>query len=144
MVHLGPLAPMETDSHSVMPRNAHIRLGEPGRATIEIDGQDVSRAVVGFRLDGHVDEAHRLTLDLRLATGEADGEVVVDIPAATAALLVDLGWTPPDDGQPVDLADPKRHDQIIKIIKVEARRDPDWFRTLLRREDRRQGRPEVR
>lgn len=123
------------------PRTTRIRLGTPGLATIEIDGQDVSKGCVGFRLDGRVGERHRLTLDLHLDTGEAEGQAVVHIPADTAATLVTLGWTPPDDEQPVDLTDTKRHDQIIKIIRAEARRDPDWFRNLLRREERIHGGP---
>lgn len=122
-------------------RTARIRLNAPGLATIEIDGQDVSKGCVGFRLDGRVGECHQLTLDLHLETGEAEGQAVVHIRADTAATLVALGWTPPDDAQPVDLTHPSRHDQIMKIIKAEARRDPDWFRTLLRREERIQGRP---
>lgn len=123
---------------------ARISLTDPGRATVEIDGQDVSDAVRGFTLDGKAGHRHQLVLDLLVDVGEVSGKAHVHIPPATAALLVDLGWTPPDDGQPVDLTDPKRHDQIIKIIKAEARRDPDWFRTLLRREQRMQGGPGLR
>ena len=121
-------------------RTARIRLGAPGLAAIEIDGQDVSDAVRSFTLNSGVGLRHRLTLDLCIETGDVEGEQAVHIPAATAALLVDLGWTPPDDGQPVDLTHPSRHDQIIKIIKVEARRDPEWLRTLLLRQDRIEGR----
>lgn len=123
---------------------ARISLSGPGSATIEIDGQDVSDAVRGFTLDGKVGHRHQLALDLRVDVGEANGQADVHIPPETAALLVDLGWTPPDDGQPVDLTDPARHDQMMKIIKAEARRDPDWFRTLLRREQRIQGGPRLR
>ncbi|MFI2437418.1 hypothetical protein [Streptomyces sp. NPDC018693] len=121
-------------------RTARIRLGAPGLATIEIDGQDVSKAVRGFRLDGHVGQRHQLTLDLLIQAGDVDGHTDVHIPAATAALLLTLGWTPPDGGQPLDLTHPSRHDAMIQIIKREARRDPDWFRTLLRREGRPPGR----
>ncbi|MDX3024059.1 hypothetical protein [Streptomyces acidiscabies] len=118
---------------------ARIALDGPGRAAIGIDGQDVSKAVTGFTFTGAVGDDHRLTLDLRLPATEVEGQAHVHIPAATAALLVDLGWTPPHDGQPVDLTHPSRHDQIINIIKVEARRDPDWLRTLLRRQERLDG-----
>ena len=83
-----------------MDRTARIRLGEPGLATIEIDGQNVSDAVVGYRLDGRVGQRHQLTLDLLLHTGEVDGQAQVHIPPATAALLVDLGWTPPGQRTP--------------------------------------------
>jgi hypothetical protein len=121
------------------PRTARIRLGEPGLATVEIDGQDVSDAVRAFTVTGHVGHRHQLTLDLLIDTGDVEGELQAHIPAATAALLVTLGWTPPDDGQPVDLTAPERHDAMIKIIKREVRRDPDWFRTLLRREERING-----
>lgn len=69
-------------------------------ATIEIDGQDISHAVRGFTLTGHVGHRHQLVLDLCIDTGEADGEVQVHIPEDTAALLQALGWTPPGDGLP--------------------------------------------
>ncbi|MDX5564142.1 hypothetical protein PYK79_13400 [Streptomyces sp. ID05-04B] len=122
-------------------RAIRISLGAPGLATVEVNGRDVSRTIRGFTLDSKAGHRHQLSLDLVVETGEIDGQAQAHIPADTAALLVDLGWTPPDDGQPVDLTDPRRHDQIIKIIKAEARRDPAWFRTLLRREERVQGGP---
>ncbi|MGW1324802.1 hypothetical protein ACWD64_19945 [Streptomyces antibioticus] len=109
---------------------------------VKIDGQDVTEAVRGFTLKGEAGHVPQVTLDVFLTEGgTVDADAAVHIPAATAALLVALGWTPPDDGQPVDLTHPSRHDQIIKIIKVEARRDPNWLRTLLRREERVRGRP---
>ena len=121
------------------PRTARIRLGDPGLAAIEIDGQDVSDAVRGFTLTGEVGHRHQLTLYLLIDTAVVEGDVQAHIPAATAGLLVALGWTPPDDGQRVDLTARERHDAVIKIIKREARLNPDWFRTLLRHEDRVQG-----
>lgn len=116
--------------------DVHLKLDGP-RGTITIGGQDVSKGVRGVTLSHTVTEAApRLVLDVVAEPVEVEGKTHVHIPAATAALLVDLGWTPPDDGQPVDLTDPSRHDQIITIIRREAHRDPGWLRTLLRREDR--------
>jgi hypothetical protein len=125
---------------------ARICLDADGRGTVQVDGHDLSHATRGLSLHATVDARPQLLLDLRVDASEINAEDIdIRVPAETAAALVTLGWTPPDDGQPVDLTDPKRHDQIIKIIKAEARRDPDWFRTLLRREDRIQGgRPDWR
>ncbi|HKX69886.1 MAG TPA: hypothetical protein VJM75_01605 [Acidimicrobiales bacterium] len=122
-------------------RTARISLDAEGMGAVEVDGQDISRTVRGLTLSAEVNHLPRLILDLRLFTSEVEGQAQVHIPADTAATLVALGWTPPDDGQPVDLTHPSRHDQIIKIVKAEARRDPNWFRTLLRREERIQGSP---
>lgn len=122
-------------------RTARISMDAQGMGTVEVDGNDISRTVRGLTLTTEAGHLPRLVLDLLVFTSEADGEAQVHIPADTAATLVALGWTPPDDGQPVDLTDPKRHDQIIKIIKREQRRDPEWFLTLLRREARIQGTP---
>lgn len=124
-----------------MTHTARISFDERGHDRVEVDGQDLSGAVRGLTINAGAGHVAQVILDLCISSGEINGEAQVHIPADTAATLVDLGWTPPDDGQPVDLTAPERHDQIIKIIKREARRDPDWFRTLLRREERIQGRP---
>lgn len=121
------------------PRTARISLDATGGGTVEVDGHDISHTVRGLTLKSDVGSEPQLVLDLTIHTGEIDGQAHVHIPADTAATLVDLGWTPPDDGQPVDLTDPKRHDAIVKIIKAEQRRDPHWFRALLRREQRIHG-----
>lgn len=120
-------------------RTARISLDATGGGKVEIDGHDVSHTVRGLTVKAGAGCIPQLVLDLAIHTSEIDGQAHVHIPADTAATLVDLGWTPSDDGQPVDLTDPKRHDAIMKIIKREQRRDPDWFRTLLRREQRIQG-----
>lgn len=117
-------------------RTARISLDAIGCGTVEIDGHDVSHTVRGLTLTSEVGCVPQLVLDLATHTSEIDGQAHVHIPADTAAALVDLGWTPPDDGQPVDLTDPKRHDAMIKIIRREQRRNPNWFRELLRRQDR--------
>lgn len=122
-------------------RTARLSLDGIGGGKIEIDGHDVTDTVRGITLKAGAGCVPHLVLDLVIHAGEIDGQADVHVPADTAAALVDLGWTPPDDGQPVDLTDPKRHDTIMKIIKREQRRDPDWFRTLLRREQRIQGGP---
>ena len=117
-----------------------LSLNGPGLATVEVDGQDHSSAVTGYSLSGSVREHHELILAVRVDVGEVDGQAVTRVPADTAALLLGLGWTPPaDNSQPVDLTDPKHHDAVINVIKVEARRDPDWLRTLLRRDARAAG-----
>lgn len=116
------------------PRTARISLDATGGGKIEIDGHDVTNTVRGLTLTAGAGCIPQLVLDLAIHTGEIDGEADVHIPADTAATLVDLGWTPPDDGQPVDLTDPKRHDAMIKIINREQRRNPNWVRELLRRQ----------
>ncbi|MFI6274296.1 hypothetical protein [Streptomyces sp. NPDC050988] len=120
-------------------RTARLSLDAIGGGQVEIDGHDITDTVRGLTLKAGMGRVPQLVLDLRIHTGEAEAEAVVHVPADTAAALVELGWTPPDDGQPVDLTDPQRHDAMIKIIKAEARRDPDWFRTLLRRQSRAEG-----
>jgi hypothetical protein len=83
-------------------RHARISLDALGRGTVEVDGHDISDAVRGFTLSGEVGHRPRLGLELCVYTSEADGDdVQVHIPDDTAAALVALGWTPPDDGQPV-------------------------------------------
>lgn len=122
-------------------RTARIALDAIGGGRVEVDGHDITDTVRELTLQAGVGRIPQLVLDLRIHNAETEAEVVAHIPADTAATLVALGWTPPDEGQPVDLTDPKRHDQMIKIIKAEARRDPDWFRSLLRREARIHGGP---
>lgn len=129
----------EQDNEQAPTRTARLSLDDIGGGQVEIDGHDISDTVRGLTLKAGVGRVPQLVLDLRIHTGEAEAEAVVHVPADTAAALVELGWTPPDDGQPVDLTDPQRHDAMIKIIKAEARRDPDWFRTLLRRQSRAEG-----
>lgn len=109
------------------PRVARIRLGEPGLATIEIDGQDVSDAIRGFTLTSQVGNRHQLTLDLLIDTGEADGEVQAHIPDATAALLRSLGWTPPDDRRPTP--------RLVKVDGILTEGDADTAREALRQMD---------
>lgn len=119
------------------PRTASISLDALGMGTVKVDGHDISDSVRGLTLSARAGHVSSLVLDLRVDADEFSGEAHVYIPAETAATLVALGWTPPDDDQPVDLTDPKRHDQIIRIIRAEAARDPNWLRILLRREPRR-------
>jgi len=120
-------------------RTTRISLDATSGGNVEIDGHDVTDTVHGLTLKSKVGHVPQLLLDLVIHTSEIDGQAHVHIPADTAATLVHLGWTPPDDGQPVDLTDRKHHDTMIKIIKCEARRDPDWFRTLLRHQTRIEG-----
>lgn len=109
---------------------------------VVLDGQDITAAVQSLSIHAEAGAARPrvvLNLDIIDATTFSSPETQLLIPAAAAATLVALGWTPPEDGQPVDLTAPERHDQMIKIIKREAGRDPDWFRNLLRRQDRVDG-----
>ncbi|GAQ61904.1 hypothetical protein [Streptomyces scabiei] len=84
---------MADDAHRT--RDARIRVDALGGGTVEVNGHDISDAVRGFTLTGEAGHMPRLGLDLRLFTGEVEGEVQVHIPDETAATLVALGWTPP-------------------------------------------------
>lgn len=116
--------------------------GVTGR--VVVDGQDITSAVRSLSIHAEPGAAFpRAVLDLNIidATAFSSPDTELLLPDAVAATLVALGWTPPEEGQPVDLTAPERHDQMIKIIRREARRDPDWFRNLLRRQTRMDGNP---
>jgi hypothetical protein len=70
------------------------------KAKVELDGQDISSALRGLSVRYDAQEIPTAVLDVMVHhAGEisADGVHVV-IPAATADLLVQLGWTPPPSG----------------------------------------------
>lgn len=102
--------------------HARISLDAMGGGTIEVGGHDISDTVRGFTLTGEAGHRPRLTLDLRVFTGEADGgDVQVHIPDDTAATLVALGWTPPP--------------RLVKVDGVLTEGDADKAREALRQMD---------
>jgi hypothetical protein len=67
---------------------------------LELDGTDIARQVTGFTLTGH--GRHTPTLTLDLFPGDLDvnhPDVNVKIDDNTRALLVRLGWTPPEPAE---------------------------------------------
>ena len=78
-------------------KRATISLGL-NKGRIEIDGQRLP-GVTGLQLAASVDDGvPRLTVDLNMHEVEIDGEMAVRVPERTAAALVALGWTPPEEG----------------------------------------------
>lgn len=79
------------------PRSLRITgTGRPGGTQVELDGQDISRALRGVTL--RLDTEHRPTavLDIDVHDLDADtAETHIAIPEPTRALLTRLGWTPP-------------------------------------------------
>lgn len=72
----------------------------PGQV-IELDGVDISRAVIGLSLNIRAGEMPTVVLDVvaeELPT-QLD-EVRAYLPDATKELLVRLGWTPPTEEAP--------------------------------------------
>lgn len=67
---------------------------------IELDGKDIGNATTGATLRLEPGVIPRLELDLAiLEAADFTGEVRVHIPAATREVLIDLGWTPPEEDQ---------------------------------------------
>lgn len=63
---------------------------------VEVGGTDVANLVRGFTLTSKVNHLTQLTLDLVVTKGaKVDAGALVSVGAETAALLVELGWTPP-------------------------------------------------
>ncbi|MEV7491422.1 hypothetical protein AB0O08_11775 [Streptomyces anulatus] len=74
--------------------------GLPGGTTVQLDGKDIAAALTGLtlRICGEARPTAVLDVVLHdLATDVAEPRIVV--PAKTEALLVQLGWTPPVDGE---------------------------------------------
>lgn len=64
-------------------------------AVITLDGEDITKGLVGFALKGSAGEINTLTLDLHLPTYQVNGELRVEISGETRELLFKLGWTEP-------------------------------------------------
>lgn len=63
-----------------------------------IDGQDISRSVLGFRLDMDAHNGTELSIRLLAIPFSADlGECKVSVDLETRELLKLLGWTPPEE-----------------------------------------------
>lgn len=73
--------------------------GLPGGTEIRLDGQDIVNAVRGVSLTMGVDQSPTLELDIshvEVTRLELE-DVEVTLPTATRELLIDMGWTPPQD-----------------------------------------------
>lgn len=76
---------------------AEIDLWALGGGSVHLDGIDVGRGVTGGSVRFGVHDVARLNLDLQLIERSTiTGDVEVTVPEHTHALLVQLGWTPPD------------------------------------------------
>lgn len=71
----------------------------PGNGTVAVDGTRL-QGIRSVTITGAVDEVPTLTVELKLNTALVDGEYVVQVPEATAAALITLGWTPPAPSHP--------------------------------------------
>jgi hypothetical protein len=80
--------------HGARPGKLHIT-SDGVASRVRLDGEDISRALVGVRLNLGVGVLPQATLDVLVhdLTTETEGQVV--LPEATRDLLVRLGWTPP-------------------------------------------------
>lgn len=87
-------------------RTAHVRMNGPD-ATVNVDGADLSHATRAYTIGHQVGHQPQLLLDVRLDEVTIKGEMTVEVPEATAAALVALGWTPPDD-QPIGGGEQRR------------------------------------
>lgn len=124
-----------------MERTARLSLHSRGGA-VEIGGNDVSHAVRGVRLEQTAGSPPRITLDILVYETDIDGEAEVNIPEATAALLVTLGWVPPDTPALTaeSIRDTANQAAAHQALRRAAQHNPDWFSALMRREARLQGR----
>lgn len=78
-----------------MIKNARIGLGPAGTGTLELDGVDVAKHVLGLQLTAKPGHRSELQLTLQLLEFEVDGEAHVLVPDDVRATLIELGWTPP-------------------------------------------------
>ena len=68
-------------------------------ATVHLDGEDQSDAIRAYKLEQQAGKPAELTLTLAVWDTEIGGDATVAIPDATRDLLVQLGWTPPEEDQ---------------------------------------------
>lgn len=87
--------------HGVRPGALHISgPGAPGGTRVLLDGEDIAAVLTGLTLRIGTENRPTAVLDVvlhDLSTDVAEPRIVV--PAKTEALLVQLGWTPPVDGE---------------------------------------------
>ncbi len=82
----------------VGPSKLHVS-GGPRRLDVTLDGQEIGNALTGVTVTLGSGQFPTAELHAAILTADVDGEmVVVKLPEATRALLVQLGWTPPPDG----------------------------------------------
>lgn len=80
---------------------ADIEVSAAGTGHIKVGDMDLSSLTRGFALHAGVGEVTRLSLDLNLFHGAiVAAGAVIEVGAETAALLVELGWTPPPASVP--------------------------------------------
>lgn len=74
--------------------------GLRGGTEVQLDGQDITNALEGLSLRLGVDNMPTAALDVLLhdVSTEVENPVIV-VPEKTHALLVQLGWTPPVNGE---------------------------------------------
>lgn len=84
-------------------RSAQVHLTGPGKGTVTVSGTEL-HGVRAVAVEAAAGEVTRLSVELALYEAEIDGEMVVTVPPKTAASLVVLGWTPPDEQEVPDAA----------------------------------------
>jgi hypothetical protein len=81
----------------VTPREHHVRIDSPdgtGATTqVTIDGHPAHLQALELRMSG--DTANDLRIAIPLPRVEYEGRAKVQLDAATEALLIVMGWTPP-------------------------------------------------
>ena len=68
--------------------------------SVVIDGLDVSSSVRAYDLHAEVGKIPVLVLDLLPFDRSVSGQAHVRVPDKTRAVLVQLGWTPPEEVTP--------------------------------------------
>lgn len=64
---------------------------------VHLDGRDISNALVAVNLKVGTGELPLAVLDLMIHDLTSEVEATFEVPDATRALLVRLGWTPPTE-----------------------------------------------
>ena len=72
------------------------QMGGPG-TVVELDGQEIQRALVGLDYHLRAGDPTAVTLDVFAPEVVVAGEVEVRLREETQALLKRLGWTPPEE-----------------------------------------------
>lgn len=80
-----------------------LRISKPtdrGGWLVELDGHDISRALIGLSLNVDGSPVAQVRLDVIAEELPTEAEVRAYLPDATKELLVRLGWTPPAEEAP--------------------------------------------
>lgn len=78
-----------------MTARLRLHLSPTGTGTVELDGQDVSAAVIGVDLCTRAGRFTEATLHLLAVELDTEADVRLHLADATRELLVAHGWTPP-------------------------------------------------